>query len=113
LDLLDLPSELISHGAEALERLKRTTPQLVLLDLNIPGRSGIEILSDIRATEQFHATKVIIVTGDRFVDVAQLHQADAVLFKPFTLDAFQAAIIQFLQGRSSPRASPESLTSGL
>jgi DNA-binding response OmpR family regulator len=89
---LNVPGELVTDGLRALRWLADYTPQLILLDLHLPNCSGIEILSSIRRNERFKSTKVVVITADRFINPANLFQADAILYKPFTIDALSSVI---------------------
>jgi two-component system alkaline phosphatase synthesis response regulator PhoP len=113
LEFLDLSPELIPNGVLAIDRLAIVTPALILLDVHLSGSSGIDILADIRADERFNATKVIVMTADLFVDMTDLHAADAVILKPFTIDALAAAIKQVMQAaRAVPGMPLQRLASG-
>jgi CheY-like chemotaxis protein len=96
LELLGFTSELITNGLQSIERLAECTPQLVLLDVHMPGCMGVDVLACIRADERLSATKVIMTTADKYLDLAHLSQADAVLYKPYTIQAFEAAIHQVM-----------------
>jgi putative two-component system response regulator len=48
---------------EAAEKLERSTPDLILLDLQLPGKSGQEFLLEIRADARFRLTPVVMITG--------------------------------------------------
>ena len=48
---------------EAAEWLARCTPDLILLDLQLPGKSGQELLTEIRADARLRWTPVVMVTG--------------------------------------------------
>lgn len=50
----------VADGRAALERLDRSSVDGVLLDLSMPGMSGLEVLAEIRST---HNTAVIVVTA--------------------------------------------------
>jgi CheY-like chemotaxis protein len=53
-----------ADGQAALERVRADPPDLVFLDMNIPGSSGAEVLMQIKADPATDGVKVIIVTAD-------------------------------------------------
>lgn len=57
-----------SDGIEASERIAGILPEFVLLDVNLPGRSGMDLLREIHM--RFPATRVIMITGYASVDLA-------------------------------------------
>lgn len=73
-------------GAEALRRVMNMRPDLVLLDIDMPEPSGLEVLRTIRNTRSTKNTPVIMLTGDRKKDTVrealQLGVSDYIL-KPF------------------------------
>ena len=69
-------------GDEALKRLKTITPQIVVLDLNLPGTSGADILESIRADERLDKTRVILATADERQAETLTDTADIILLKP-------------------------------
>jgi DNA-binding NarL/FixJ family response regulator len=50
-----------ANGFEALERCAEAVPDVVVLDLGLPGMSGFEVLVHLR--EQFPSTRVLVVSG--------------------------------------------------
>lgn len=77
-------TETITDGLQALERLKEVVPTLVLLDLNLPGASGSQILTQIRSDPRFAQTRVILATADDRHAELIAHKADIVLLKPIS-----------------------------
>ncbi|MEK8050605.1 response regulator transcription factor [Ideonella sp. DXS22W] len=80
-------------GARALERWRASCPDVVLLDLGLPGRDGLQVLSDARA--EGLRTPVLILTargtvGDRVLGLNT--GADDYLPKPFDLDELEARL---------------------
>ena len=69
-------------GQEALDALDDAAPDLVVLDLNIPRISGVEVLRHIRAGAQFAATKVVVVSANPHMIDESYDLADLVLQKP-------------------------------
>jgi CheY-like chemotaxis protein len=79
-----LEPEQIMTGNLAIERLERSVPTLVILDLHLPVVSGPDILRKIRADGRLSDTLVVVVTADpRMADIIR-EEADLVLLKPTT-----------------------------
>jgi two-component system response regulator AdeR len=76
--------EAITDGAQALTRLSETVPHLVVLDINLPGASGAQILHTIRADPRHNSTRVILATADSIQADELEDRADIVLLKPIS-----------------------------
>ena len=86
----------------ALEALRYAPPDLVLLDVMLPGRSGLDLLRDIRQDEALAHVPVAIVSAwdsesDRRAAVDA--GADAFVSKPFLPDELEAVVTRLLAGR--------------
>ncbi|MFM1782475.1 MAG: hypothetical protein RIS14_228 [Pseudomonadota bacterium] len=55
--------EIIADGREALARILDVPPDLLLLDFNLPGLNGEEILKALRSDDRTRALKVIVISG--------------------------------------------------
>jgi DNA-binding response OmpR family regulator len=53
----------VSDGSLAVQAIKDQSPDLVLLDLVLPGRNGLDILREIRSQQDFENLKVVILTN--------------------------------------------------
>jgi len=76
-----------AHGGEALERLDQKHFNLVLLDLVMPGMSGMELMTVVR--KRWPQTRVIMMTAFSTVDnavAAIKNGADDYITKPFKVD---------------------------
>jgi DNA-binding response OmpR family regulator len=78
----DFEIETCTSGDDGLRRLSEFTPQIVVLDLNLPGASGREILTAIRTDERFAKTRVILATADERQAETMTDEVDIVLLKP-------------------------------
>ena len=76
--------ETIVDGSYALERLKEIAPHLLVLDINLPGASGAQILHAIRSDERFESVRVILATADSRQAYDLQDKADIVLLKPIS-----------------------------
>ena len=91
-----------ADGDEALDFLFRRgrfadapRPGVVLLDLNLPGTDGREVLSEIKAAPQLKHIPVIVLTtssDDRDVHACYQAGASSYIQKPVDLDGFMRAI---------------------
>lgn len=76
--------ETFTDGESALVRLADAVPALVVLDLNLPGMPGRDLLARIRADERFSDTRIILSTADEQQADMLYDQADMVLLKPIS-----------------------------
>lgn len=92
-----------TNVAEARARL-REVPDLVLMDLQLPGGSGEVVLADIRADETLRALPVIVVTASAMAGERERLLAagfDAYLSKPIDTRTFGTVVENFLGARES------------
>jgi DNA-binding response OmpR family regulator len=90
---------LARDGDEALAQLRAHRPQLVLLDVMMPGKTGFEVCQALRADEALAHTKVLMLTAKgRDTDVAQGLGvgADAYMTKPFSTRELAAKVRELL-----------------
>lgn len=76
-----------ADGAEAWSMIQEFKPSLVLLDVQMPGRTGIEVLRAIKSNPALKATKVILLTSkaqESDVEAGLIAGADFYLTKPFS-----------------------------
>lgn len=87
-------------GEESLELVRRLRPDVVILDLMMPRRSGLEVLGEIRRNESLSATPVIVLTAQPSSrEEAVRAGADVVMVKPFEPTQITAAVEEVLAGR--------------
>jgi DNA-binding response OmpR family regulator len=102
----DLEARLVGDGREVLPMVRRWGPDVVLLDLMLPGLDGFEVLRQLRAIDE--ALPVIIVSargeeGDRIRGIRL--DADHYLTKPFSLPELVERIHAVLR-RAARRGQP-------
>jgi len=89
-------------GEEALEFLYKKgrftdapTPDLILLDLNLPTKSGSEVLADLKNDEELKVIPVIVLTTSQAEkDIIQCYKLHANCFvnKPFGFESFDKVV---------------------
>jgi CheY-like chemotaxis protein len=75
-----------ANGEQALELARRDPPRLFLLDLDLPGMSGIEVLRALREVESLRSVPVIFLTAvvdPKVLEELRALDAQEVLQKPF------------------------------
>ena len=90
---------LARDGDEALAQLRAHRPDLVLLDVMMPGKTGYEVCQALRADETLARTRVLLLTAKgRDTDVAQGLGvgADGYMTKPFSTQELAARVRELL-----------------
>jgi len=88
-----------TSGEEGLEKVRREHPELILLDVVLPGRNGFQICRDLKSSPDTQNLPVILLTSknqasDRFWGMKQ--GADAYLTKPWKAEELLATVAQHL-----------------
>lgn len=110
-DLCDLLSDFLSEegydvtrayaGQDAIDAVRASVPDAVLLDLLLPDMSGVAVARALRDEASTRDVPIVIVSGDR-VALARCQgevRADAFLEKPLSLAAVESAV----RGALGPR----------
>lgn len=100
----------IATGAGAVDLIRRTRPDLVLLDVMLPEVSGYEICQNIRMEPGLSAVKILMMTArgsamERRKGLAM--GADGFISKPFELKALRAEVRRILAGEPMPGSAGE------
>ena len=82
-----------ASGQQAIDEARERRPDLILLDRNMPGMSGDEVLRTMRARPELGSVPVLILSGEPMApdEIATLGATGAVL-KPFDVPALIATI---------------------
>ena len=82
-----------ADGFEALELARRTTPDLVVLDVMLPGGDGLALLERLRAEPLLRDVPAIVLTASPDYETAALAVgAERFITKPFDPDELRAAV---------------------
>jgi DNA-binding response OmpR family regulator len=98
--------EVAADGAAAIEAFRRFRPSVVLLDIIMPGREGLETTVDMRAIDP--AVPIIAMSGggrigpNEFLAVAEALGATATIAKPFNTGQIRDLVNSVLQSSERP-----------
>ena len=86
-------------GRDALDLALRLRPDLIILDLMLPGASGLDVLRELRQKLAAEETRVIVMSAwGHAVQAAIDAGADRFVPKPFDPDELTAIVIEVLGG---------------
>lgn len=103
---LEITLDVVSDGEEALDFLRRRNkhtsaarPDIILLDLNLPKKNGIEVLKELKVDDSLKKIPVIVLTtSDAHHDITKAYSsyANCYILKPVDFDDF-ARVIQLIE----------------
>ena len=100
-------------GDEALEMIREERPDLILLDVNMPGRSGLETCREIRATGDVPIIMLTVRNSERDKVQALDAGADDYVVKPFGAEELMARIRAALRRAAPSESVPPFLSADL
>lgn len=106
-------AEPVRDGREALDRARAFAPDLVVMDIQMPHVSGLELIEQIKADNELKATPVMAVTAyaakgdeERIRDAG----AEGYVSKPISVMRFVEAVEGLLAAAARPGPAPETVT---
>jgi CheY-like chemotaxis protein len=95
-------TSLVRDGQQALQQARSLRPDLITLDLALPGVSGWEVLSQLRADPLTQRIPIVAVSAHaRGLDPAVAGQVARVIGKPFYISEVVSAVVETLGRRPS------------
>ncbi|MBZ5523101.1 MAG: response regulator [Acidobacteriia bacterium] len=98
----------VSNGAAAVKKIAEQKPDIIILDVYMPGYSGLEVCEKVRASIETLKTPVLLTVGKmepyKPEDASRV-RADGVIIKPFEASDL-LAIVKKLEERIVPKAPP-------
>jgi DNA-binding response OmpR family regulator len=92
-------------GLRALQHLDLRQPELLILDLMLPGITGVEIARRVRLDRESEHIPILAITGiEQPEDLVDVLMVDRILAKPLDLDAFGEAVEELLASSSDSNA---------
>lgn len=80
-------------GLEAINKIETENPDLIIVDINLPSYSGLEILAKVKQNDAFVPVIVISSEGQqKVIDEARQLGADEFISKPFNINTITSKI---------------------
>ena len=113
LDLAGYRTEIVLHGKVAVEHLAKYTPDIVLLDLGLPGVSGSEILVMMREDERLKDVPVVVITAHAHLVESLPVAPQLVLIKPVNIEQLSNLIVRICPTEKSIDSLPWDVLTGV
>jgi len=97
----DFATEPVRDGREAVERARSFTPDLIVMDIQLPHVSGLELIEQIKGDAELQTTPIMAVTayaGREDEDRIRAAGADAYVSKPISVMRFVDEVNGLLAG---------------
>lgn len=88
--------EACENGIDALAAIRRVRPAIAVLDLTMPGLSGLQVIEEVRADASLADCRVLLLTGHATAQIGDGHGADDYLAKPFSPRELAARVEQLI-----------------
>jgi DNA-binding response OmpR family regulator len=88
-------------GADGLDLIREVTPDLIILDIMMPDKSGLEVLQELKADEKTGSIPVIMLTGlsdKEKVQTALDQGAEYYIVKPFEYNDLLGKVTMAMEG---------------
>lgn len=93
-----------ANGRLAMIEMEKSQPSLVMLDFMMPVMDGLQVLAAMRDDERYRSIPVILMTAAAMALPREERRYDALLRKPFDIDAVLSVVRALLPPPSEPQA---------
>ena len=113
MDLAGYRTEIVLHGGVAVDYLSKSIPDIVLLDLNLPGVSGGEILAMMHADARLKSVPVVVITAHSHLIETLPVKPQLVLIKPVNVEQMSNLVLRICPTEKSIESLPWDVLTGV
>jgi two-component system, cell cycle response regulator DivK len=113
LDVAGYQTEIVLDGKDAMDRLGVIKPNIVLLDLQLPRMSGVEILKRMRDDERLKRVPVVVITAYAPYADSLPVEPDLLLLKPVDINQLSNLVQRLQATQGALDESPHDFVTGL
>ena len=104
-------TDVAGDSVQTFEKLKTFQPDIIFLDIMLPGMSGIDILKELRSNPIYHCqqTKIVLITNlgqQNLAEIAMAQHADGYIIKADIVPRHLVTIIKSLEADNAPGVVP-------
>ena len=113
MDLAGYRTEIVLHGGVAVDYLSKSKPDIVLLDLGLPGVSGVDILKLMHADERLRNVPVVVITAHSHLIETLPVKPQLVLIKPVNIEQLTNLVLRICPTEKSLDSLPWDALTGV
>jgi len=113
MDLAGYRTEIVLHGGVAVDYLSKSKPDIVLLDLGLPGVSGVDILKLMHADERLRNVPVVVITAHLHLIETLPVKPQLVLIKPVNIEQLTNLVLRICPTEKSLDSLPWDVLTGV
>jgi len=113
MDLAGYRTEIVLHGGVAVDYLSKSKPDIVLLDLGLPGVSGVDILKMMHADERLKNVPVVVITAHSHLIETLPVKPQLVLIKPVNVEQLTNLVLRICPTEKSLDSLPWDVLTGV
>ena len=113
MDLAGYRTEIVLHGGVAVDYLSKSKPDIVLLDLGLPGVSGVDILKLMHTDERLRNVPVVVITAHSHLIETLPVKPQLVLIKPVNIKQLTNLVLRICPTEKSLDSLPWDALTGV
>lgn len=113
LDISGFRTEIVMDGKDAITRLSSVQPDIVLLDLQLPNLSGVDILKQMRQVEAMNSIPVVVVTAFAYLADNLPVEPELILTKPVDINELTSLIKRIYTTKDNLQEPSQDMVTGL
>ena len=113
LDISGFRTEIVMDGKDAITRLSSVQPDIVLLDLQLPNLSGVDILKQMRQVEAMNSIPVVVITAFAYLADNLPVEPELILTKPVDINELTSLIKRIYTTKDNLQEPSQDMVTGL
>jgi len=92
-----------SNGEEAIDLVRKTSPDLILLDVVMPKKGGAEVVTELRSSDDTRGLPIILISANaNLQELPIAPMVQGLMVKPFDLEDLMRKVTDLLEAGANP-----------